>query len=148
MDDGRKKAEFCSVHAEPGTVDIKSKRFARQGCDKQPRYGVDDGSRNAYFCSQHAKAGMVDVVQTRCAHQGLNKIPSYGEDDGRKKVEFLKQHVKDGMLSKRKWGRTSPSAGGAAANTPGSSVPAALRLPDTKRKKRTVPDTRNVITFL
>ena len=34
---------------------ICSKRCARQGCNKQPSYGVDDGSRTPDFCSQHAR---------------------------------------------------------------------------------------------
>ncbi len=98
VDDGSRKAEFCSQHAKAGMVDVVNRRCAHQGCTKGPSYGKDDGCRKVEFCSAHAMAEMVDVRSRRCAHQDCTKGPSYGKDDGNRKAEFCSQHAKAGMV--------------------------------------------------
>ena len=56
MNDGSKKAEFCSQHAAVGMVDVVGRRCS-QGCIKKPSYGIGYGDKKAAYCSKHAKLG-------------------------------------------------------------------------------------------
>ncbi|CAB1096544.1 unnamed protein product [Ectocarpus sp. CCAP 1310/34] len=94
--DGSKKAEFCSQHAQQGMVDVCSKRCCHPDCTTRPNYG-EDGSKKAEFCSQHARQGMLNIRSKRCCHPNCTKGPSFGED-GSKNAEFCCQYALQGMV--------------------------------------------------
>lgn len=57
------KAQFCSLHKEPGMVDVHNKRCEAIGCDKHPTYGQVNG--RARFCTKHKDPEMVSERQQR-----------------------------------------------------------------------------------
>ncbi len=91
-----KEAMFCKLHAEPGMVNIVSKRCEFDDCETIPNYNFKD-QKKALFCKLHAEPGMIDIKNKRCQKDDCDKQPSYNFKD-QKKALFCKLHAEPGMI--------------------------------------------------
>ena len=97
---GTKMATRCSIHKEPGMVDVINRRCDHpDGCTTQPLFGLP-GSKAGTRCSVHKDPGMVDVRHRRCDYpDGCKKQPLFGLPSS--KATRCSVHKEPGMVNVR-----------------------------------------------
>ncbi|CAM9843387.1 unnamed protein product [Pylaiella littoralis] len=95
---GATAREYCSKHAEPGMVDVTTRRCKQEDCTKRASFGVEGGTeKSAEFCFGHALPCMVNVRSKRCAHAGCKTRPIFAAARSAK-GEFCAAHAAPGMV--------------------------------------------------
>jgi len=78
------KTHFCSIHKQPGMVNVKSSKCQFEGCIVIPSFNVP-GETQGIFCSEHKHPNMINVKSPICQFEGCIVIPSFnvpGETQG------------------------------------------------------------------
>ena len=87
---------FCSIHKEPGMVNVKSKTCIHPGCKIIPNYNKE-GEDKALYCDKHKEPGMVNVKNKTCIHPGCKTQPNYNKE-GEDKALYCSIHKEPGMV--------------------------------------------------
>jgi hypothetical protein len=95
--EGQTRGRFCKTHAEPGMVNVISKRCEADGCKSQPTFD-HEGQTRGRFCKTHAEPGMVDVISKRCEADGCKSLNPPFNHEGETRGRFCKTHAEPGMV--------------------------------------------------
>jgi hypothetical protein len=73
---GKKKGKFCSFHKLHNMIDIFSKKFYDDECNKRVWFGTP--GQSATSCAEHRTVGMIKYPKSRCVHPYCNNMSIYG----------------------------------------------------------------------
>lgn len=77
--EGAVQGLYCSVHKQPGTVNVISRKCLQSSCSIIPVFN-NEGASYGIYCNRHKQPGMVDVESRSCEEDDCRVRPCFNYD--------------------------------------------------------------------